>query len=154
MIDNKPEKNVMLTYKNNYPRTVPGVSSYSNMTKHGKTFFVVGDSMLKPIGGKRLSEGIQCGKAFVKPFLGATVETLHEYYIQPHLKEGGIDSVVLMIGTNNISKYVAAPNGKREYVQTEDEIVEQIIKLAEDCKSRGINDIFINCIVYRQEEFY
>ena len=64
-IDTKPENNKILSHRT-YAKTIPGNSTYSHMAKKGKKIMVVGDSMLRWVGGKKLSEEINNGVAFVK----------------------------------------------------------------------------------------
>ena len=150
IIDQKPENNVVRSWRNKYPQTVPGNSSFSKITQHGKNILVAGDSMIKWVKGKVLSEDLHHGKAFVKAFTGATAKELKDYYIQPLLKKGGIDSVVIMVGTNNIPVQKTWVDGMQ--IKTEQsnlEIAEEIIEVADECKRKGVNDVFINGIVHR-----
>ena len=109
--------------------------------------------MVKRVWGRKISQYIDNGSAFVKPYIGATAEEVRDFHIQPLLRRGGIDAVVLMVGTNNISKRKSWSKGCTDPVtieQTADEVAQQIISLAEECKRHGINDVFINGIVYRK----
>ena len=152
--DAKPEKNTILSHKA-HSRTVPGNTSYATRTKRGKTIAVVGDSMISGVTGGKLSEELNYGRAFVKPFLGATAQEMTNFYMQPLFKGGGVDSIVLMIGTNNVHTRKFIENDEEQVVnQSPVEIVEEILKLASSCKSKGINDIFINSIIQRNNKSY
>ena len=109
-IESKPEHNEILSYRQRYPKIVPGNSSYANRTRSGKCVMVTGDSMISGMSGKRLSEEMNNGDAFVKPYLGATAEEMTEFYLQPLFKRGKVDAANLMIGTNNLTKRTVVEN--------------------------------------------
>ena len=154
--DLKPEHNEILSYKQQYPKTIPGSTSYATRARNGKNVMVAGDSMVSGMSGKKLSEQITHGHAFIKPFLGATAEEMAEFYLQPILKRGKIDTAVLMIGTNNIPKKTIVKEDGSEGVidQPPAEIVDDIIKVANECRAHGINDIFLNSIIYRRNKAF
>ena len=144
--DKKPENNIIHSYRT---RTVPGNGTYSQITRNGKRIMVVGDSMLKWVGGKKLSQEINNGVAFVKSFSGATAKDLKLYHVQPLLEKGGVDVAVIHAGVNSIPKQKHWVNGDEiEREELPEQIAEGIIDLAHECRNKGINDIFINSIVY------
>ena len=82
--------------------------------------------------------------------MGAAAKELKDFYIQPMLRKGGVDSVVLMVGTNNIPVHKKWVNGKEvKTEQSVDDIAEEMLEVADECKRQGINDVFINGIVCR-----
>ena len=62
---------------------------------------VIGDSMLKRLSSYELSQCCREVNSFVRPFIGATVEEMHDYLI-PVLRKKP-DVVVLHIGTNDLN---------------------------------------------------
>ena len=148
--DQKPENNTILSYR--HTRTVPGNSTYSNITRNGKRILVVGDSMLRWVKGRKLTDGITNGVAFVKAFTGSTAKELTKYHIQPFLEKGGVDTAVIHVGTNSIPKQKYWIAGEpMETEEDAEEVAEGILELARECREKGINDIFINSIVHRQK---
>ena len=141
-------------YGKKYPLTVPGNGRYSDMTRSGKKIVLIGDSMVKRVTGRRLTSNLKHGTAFVKPHLGATAKDLKDHHIQPILARGGVDAAVIMAGTNNLPKQRYWVNGDMYFTeQTADEIAKEIIDLGAECKTKGINDIFINGIAYRKDGY-
>ena len=52
------------------PTTVPGNSTYSGITKHGRKICVVGDSHVKRIKRNDFNKALRHGKAFFRSFSG------------------------------------------------------------------------------------
>ena len=77
-------------------------------------------------------------KAIKSCFPGATVSKA-TYYMKPTLEEESPDTVLLNIGTNNLTK-------KR---QTEKETVDEIIDMVKECRKFGVNKVFVSGLTVR-----
>ena len=75
------------------------------------------------------SELVNNGYAIKRSFPGATASQL-KYYALPTLFEEMSDTVILHVGTNNITKKN----------QTEDETVKEIIEIVQICRQWGVNE--------------
>ena len=126
-----------------YPRTVPGNSSYSDITWKGKKITIFGDSILQRMKGKEISKELKHGPAYVRSFPGANCNEMSHYVI-PHLTERTPDAVVLHVGTND----VRTRRGQRE--KSNEQIANEIIAIGRTCKSFGVNDVFISSITYKK----
>ena len=150
--DTKPERNSILSHRNKITHTRPGNSSYSNITSRGRRVMIVGDSMVKWVKGKKVSEKLENGMAFVKSYSGATAKELKQFHAQPLLEKGGIDVAVIHVGTNSIPSQSYWVNGdKIVREESAQEIADGIVELATECRQKGVNNIFINGIVLRSE---
>ena len=115
------------------PITVPGNSSYANMTKMGKKVIIVGDSHVRRIRRDNFNKELRRGKTYFKSFSGANAKQL-QHYILPTLTDDKPDAIIIHAGTNDVLK-----NN-----QNEEEIAQNIMKIAESCMSAGINYIFVS----------
>ena len=148
--DKKTENNVIRSYRNEHSRTMPGASSYSDITKRGKKILVAGDSMIKWVKGKVVSREVERGRVDVNSFVGATAKELKDFHIQPLLKKKDLDAVVIMVGTNSIPAQRTWENGVLvKTQQSVDEIAKEILDVGIECRRQGVNDIFINGVVHR-----
>ena len=135
-------QNVNNNNNNNFvprPRTVPGNSTYANITNKGKKTLVIGASMINYIDIKEFNHFVENGYAIKRSYSGSTTSDL-SWHIIPALIEQQPDSVIINIGTNNLTK-------KRK--QTEEEICNDIYKLVDQCRSYGVNDIYISGLTCR-----
>ena len=142
-IDEQPERNFMHHQQPKYPRTVPGKSSYADMTRRGKKINIFGDSILRRVKGKEMSEEFENGKIYVKAFPGATCNQL-SHYITPNLMEQNPDVVVIHVGTNDLK----VRHGQHQ--KSNEEVARSIINIGKQCKLHGVNDVFISGITYRK----
>ena len=88
--------------KNFTPTIVPGNSTYSGITKHGRKICVVGDSLIKRIKRNDLNKELRHSKAFFRCFSGANAKQLRHYII-PTLTDDKPDAIVIHVGTNDMS---------------------------------------------------
>ena len=87
-VDNNPEEFIPVKYlrkpdDNNpiRPETVPGNSSYSNLTKSGNKICILSDSICKGINMRELNYYINKGYAYRKTFEGAKSHELAHYCV-------------------------------------------------------------------------
>ena len=149
VIDKRPENNNIHSWRVNQKKVVPGQGTYSDVSKRGRKIFVAGDSIVKRMLGGTLNRSLKRGRAFVRSYVGATCEEI-DYHARAELRKGGVDSLVLVMGQNNVS--YRRDNHGNEIVETADEIVKQMIsvslKLRDDF---SINDVFICTLTPRRE---
>ena len=105
-------------------------------TKEKKHIFC--DSIAKPIDMIKFNHRLQKGTAFKRAFPGATASQLN-YYVQPSIKDEKPDSVIICIGTNNLTKKI----------QTVQETVDEIMDIVSTCRAGGVNDIYVSSLVCR-----
>ena len=122
------------------PQTVPGNSSYANITNKGKKVCLFGASIVQRINIRDFNNSLENKSAIKSCFPGATVSR-GIYHMKPTLEEENPDIVVLSFGTNNLTK-------KKH--QTEEDIVNEIIQMVEECRNMGVNEIFVAGIIVRR----
>ena len=136
VVTNKyPERNIKI---NHTVKSVPGNSSYSNMTNHGKKVLILSDSICGRINMKKLNQALKHAHAVKKIYPGATPEDLEHYCIKP-LRDIKPDVVILTIGTNKIG------------IDDPFKISKEIFNIVNICKDHGVNKIFVSSITCRPE---
>ena len=80
---------------------------------------------------------LEKGTAIKRSFPGATASRL-KYYIEKVPNEENIDRIIINLGTNNLSKK-----------QSEEEILDEIIKIVSKCHTHGVNEIYVSGLTYR-----
>ena len=141
-IDEKPENDHWRSQQQKYPKIVPGNSSYANMTRRGKKINVFGDSILRHMKGKAITEELKSGRVYVKAFPGANCNQL-SHYITPNLTEQNPDAVIIHVGTNDLKI-------RQGQQKSNEAIANDIINIGKQCKQHGVNDVFISGITYRK----
>ena len=125
-ITEKYVKNFTLT-------TVPGNSTHSGITKHGRKICVVGDSHIKRIKRNDFNKELRHGKAFFRSFSGTNAKQLRHYII-PTLIDDRPGAIVIHVGTNDILNHA-----------NHEDIARSIINIVLDCKNpaivRRVNDM-------------
>ena len=117
------------------------VSKSKKYTKKAKTIAIFSDSISKNVRGKDISKRLTDGKAFVRPFVGATANTLN-YHISPTLSDNDeLCAAVVQVGVNNILK---SKRGNEK--QDAAEIAAEIIDVGKSCTRSGIDNVFISSI--------
>ena len=139
---NNPENNKILSWRSK-KSVVPGVNTYSDITKNEKKVAIFGDSLCKRVLGSKLNPKLKKCSTFVRPFVGATADEL-QYHIQPTIKQSDLNGVVLLIGTNNL-----APR-RNQPVKSTLAISHDIINVGVNCRDAGIEDIFISSLPIRR----
>ena len=119
-------------------RTVPGNSSYSNLTRDGKKVVIFSDSMCKGINNGRLNRSLVNKTMYKKVFPGATPEDV-DYYSVRTLTNDCPDITVIHTGTNQV--------GKKDPF----EIARGIIKNVITCKELGVNKVFVSGVIMRKD---
>ena len=104
-----------------FNKTVPGNSSYAEISREGRKTCIIGASLIKRIDMQEFNRYLEKGTAIKRSFPGATASRL-KYYI-----EENIDRIIINVGTNNLSKK-----------QSEEEIVDEIIKIVSKCHTYGL----------------
>ena len=121
-------------------QTVPGNSTYANMTNNGKKVCLFGASIVQRINIRDFNNCLENKNAIKSCFPGATVSR-GIYHMKPTLEEDNPDIVVLSFGTNNLTK-------KKH--QIEEDIVNEIIQMVEECRNMGVNEIFVAGLIVRR----
>ena len=103
----RPEHCITKRYIENQCETprmkiVPGNRSYPSTTDYVKKVFVVGDSHIRRINGKRFNNSFEKAKSFIKSFPEAKIQEL-EHYVVSHLNAQKPDVSVIHIGGNDIN---------------------------------------------------
>ena len=124
--------------KNFIPTTVPGNSTYSGITKHGRKICVVGDSHIKRIEQNDFNKELRHGKAFFGSFSGANAKQLCHYIIST-LIDDKPDAIVIHVGTNDILNHA-----------NHEDIARTIINIRLDCKNNGVNEVLISSILVKK----
>ena len=124
-------------------KTVPGNQSYSDKVRSGKKRYVIGDSHVSRINRRLFQNAIVNGRAYIKPFSGVTSKQL-QYHILPTLTDENPDVVLIHVGTNDITKF------NRESVDP-NVVAQNIVNIADSCKSHGVNEVFISSILTRND---
>ena len=124
--------------KNFTPTTVPGNSTYSGITKHGRKICVVGDSHVKRIKRNDFNKELLHGKAFFRSFSGTNAKQLRHYII-PTLVDDKPDAIVMHVGTNDILNHANHGN-----------VAHSIINIGLDCKNNGVNEVLISFILVKK----
>ena len=121
--------------KNFTSNTVPGNSTYSGITKHGRKIWVFGDSHIKRIKWNGFNKEIRHDKTFFRSFSGANATQLRHYII-PTLVDDKLDAIVIHVGTNDILNHANHEN-----------IAHSITNIGLDCKNNGVNEVLISSIL-------
>ena len=118
--------------------TVPGSSTYSGISKHGRKICVIGDSHIKRIKRNDFNKELRHGKAFFRSFNGENAKQLRHYII-PTLIDDKPDTIVIHVGTNDILNHA-----------NHEDIARSIISTGLDCKSNGANEVLISSILVKK----
>ena len=88
--------------KKQQQRTVPGNSTYANITKYGKKILVIGDSHIRRIQHHKFNKSFVNARSYVRSFSGAKVEDL-KHYVIPSLQEQQPELAVIHVGSNSLN---------------------------------------------------
>ena len=112
-------------------RIVPGNYSYSNATRHQKRkAVVIGDSHLNRINKSTFKNDNIEHAVYFKCFSGSNMKQLN-YYANPTLVDEQPNTVIVHIGSNDITKF------NYSKVDVED-LAQRIIDVGKKCKSCGV----------------
>ena len=129
-------------YKNSWQpqTTVPGNSTYADITRRGKKIYIIGASIVQRINMREFNKNLHEMYATKASYPGANVSRAR-YYMKKPLEEENPDTVIINIGTNNFTK---------NRNQSEEDIANEIIKMVEECRIMGVNDIFVSGLTIRK----
>ena len=92
-INNYPENNRLPLPSNNpFRQTVPGNSNYADVSRNGEKICILRNSICRPINMIEFNRVLKEGNAIKRFYPGATLE------------EGHPDTLIIMTGTNGITK--------------------------------------------------
>ena len=114
-------------------KIVPGNSTYASIANKGRKTLIIGASLLKPIRIGEFNQYVENGYAIKRCYAGSSSSDILWHTI-PSLIDHKPDSVIINIGTNNLTK-------KRH--QREEEICIDIIKIVEKCYEYGVNEVYV-----------
>ena len=150
VIDQHPESNRKLSWRESRKWSVPGNASYSDVSKSGRKVFLLGDSMVKRILGGNISRRLTKGRAFVRSYVGATCEEI-AYHGIPDLSKGNVDILVLTMGQNNVGRRYDRDGS--EINETAEEIAEKMIDVTKKLRDAyAINNVFLCTLTPRKED--
>ena len=121
-------------------RTLPGNSSYANISKSGKKICLLGSSIIQRIKIHNFNNALNDGKAIKRSHSGCTTSRM-KYYVKEVLEEEHPDTIILQIGGNDLSNRNS----------TEQFIVSEIINIVNLCRNGGVNEIIVSSITPRPE---
>ena len=83
-------------------KVVPGNNTYAGTLREGKKTLMIGDSHIQRFKREKLQNSFDNAKSFVSCFSVAKMEGL-PHYIIPSLLKKKPDTVVIHVGSNNIT---------------------------------------------------
>jgi hypothetical protein len=122
----------------NFQPIRPGRSSFAQAVNQGRRIFIAADSMTQRIRKKELYSHIN-GFATIKSFPGVTPNYLH-HYILPHLIEHCPDTLLLHVGTNDLTNRDKSAS----------QIAEDILSAGKTAIRFGVNSILLSGLVLRR----
>ena len=119
-------------------KVVPGNNKYAGTLREGKKILMIGDSHIRRVKRDKLQNSFGNAKSFVRYFSGAKTEDLHHYIIPSLLKEKP-DTVVIHVGSNNITHRIFEDFNA-------DKLADEIIDIGEMCSQYGVKDVIFSSI--------
>ena len=121
----------------------PGNQTYANaVASEKKKTCIIGDSHLARITKRSFRTGEERNFVIFKCFRGANTKQLH-YYVVPTLVDEKPESIILHIGSNDITKT------NYDNVTAKD-LGQQIVSIPKKCRSFGVNNIAVSSILIRK----
>ena len=117
---------------------VPGNSTYAGTLREGKKILMTGDSHIRRVKRDKLQNSFNNAKSLVRYFSGAKMEDLHHYIIPSLLKEKP-DTVVIHVGSNNITHRIFKDFNA-------DKLADEIIDDGKMCSQYGVKDVIFSSI--------
>ena len=124
-----------------YPKRLPGANSYAGTIREGKKVCIVGDSMIQRIKTFEMNRNLKNSSVYKKCYIGGLVEDI-EWYMRKVLMEKDVDSVIIHMGTNNLSD-------RGTNIKSEMDIVNWILKAVNLCEKHEVNNIYVSGITCR-----
>ena len=129
----RPDICVTKNYIKNFtPVTIRGNGNYASILKNGRKILIVGDSRVKRIRRIDFNKELRHGKVYYRSLSSATSKEL-DCYIIPLLVDDMPDAGIIHVGTNSIL-----------YNAIYENIAWNIIKIDSNCKSCGVNNVFLS----------
>ena len=138
----KSKPNICFTEKhvNNFiPKSIPGNSKYSDMTKQGRKVAVFGNSHVRRINRRKFTSKLKSGRAYFKNFDGVNTKKL-AHQIIPTLVDDRPDIVVIHGGCNDIYEGVNPLK-----------VAHDVISIGKQCRYHHVNKVLISSITVRKE---
>ena len=128
----------------------PGPHLYSDMVKKTATTMIITDSMG---GGIKMSNikrniGVKDRTTVIKRFPGHTADEI-SYYAPKPLKDNQPDQVIIIAGTNDLTRSVYGKGTIDEF-----EVVKSILDIGRAARNEGANKIHISSIMARRRHQY
>ena len=129
---------------------VPGPKLYSESVKDSKTTMIITDSMSGGVKASCIKKNIKGkdDKIIFKRFPGATAEEI-SYYAQKPLSDQQPDTVIIVAGTNDITRASYDKDCIDEF-----EVVENLMKIARTAHDHGAKKIHVSSIMVRRGHRY
>ena len=125
---------------------IPGPKLYSETVADLKTTMIVTDSMAGGVKAKCLKKNITGNNEQIifRRFPGHTAEDI-AFYVPKPLSDTKPDQVIIVAGTNDLSRYVYQKEDVDEY-----KVVESILKIGRTAREHGTKKICISSIIVRR----
>ena len=142
VVQENPETNEVLSWRN-----VPkGGRREGN--RRGRKVGLFGDSMVKPIHGRVLSQDVDNGFVIVRHYDGSRAQQVGKHMeLELQAATDDFDTIIVHAGTNNLAPR-RRPGGSKEEQAVED-IAEDVINAAKIGKEYGVEDICVSLITDR-----
>ena len=115
-------------------RVVPGNNTYAGTLREGKKILMKVVSHIRRVKRDKLQNSFDNAKSFVRYFSGAKTEDLHDYIIPSLLKEKP-DTVIIHVGSNNITHRIFEDFNA-------DKLADEIIDIGKMCTQYGVTDLY------------
>jgi hypothetical protein len=116
----------------------PGNSTYADITNRGKKICLLGDSIIRRIDISEFAKCMNDGNAIKRCFPGCSSKQM-QYYVKEVLEEAHPDTMIIHVGTNDITKSQSS----------EKEIAHNVIKIVNTCRNEGVNKIIVSALTLR-----
>ena len=129
---------------------VPGPKLYSETVRDSEITMIITDSMTGGVKANRIKKNIgrKDEQIFIKRFPGHTAEDIAFYASKP-LSEKKPDRVIIVAGTNDLSKAVYEKDSIDEY-----EVVGSLMNIARTAREQGAKTVHVSSIITRRGHRY
>ena len=119
-----------------YKKTVPGNSTYAEVSNKGRKIGLISDSICGRIQMRDLSSKTKNGHVYRRYHPGATPKQLHDYCINT-LTHDKPDEIIIHVGTNSLRSDDACT------------IANDIVSIVNTCRLYGVNTVYVSAITFR-----
>ena len=119
-------------------KVVPGNNTYAGTLREGRKILMIGDSHIRRVKRDKLQNLFDNVKFFVRYFSGAKTEDLRHYIIPSLLKEKP-DTVVIHVGSNNITHRIFEDFNAGK-------LADEIIDIGKMCSQYGVKYVIFSSI--------